>query len=43
MLYGLLDNMVRMKTYNFIWVGIIVTEHRLSEAEEALANIQLKK
>ena len=42
-MYGLLDNMVQRKTYNFMWVGIIVTEHRLTDQEERLANEALSK
>jgi hypothetical protein len=35
--------MVQRNTYNFIWVGIIVTEHKLSELEEQSANEALRK
>jgi hypothetical protein len=43
MMFGLLDNMVQRKTYNFMWVGIIVTERKMSEQEERQANEALLK
>ena len=43
MMYGLLDNMVQRKIYNFIWVGIIVTENKMTQYEERLANEALLK
>ena len=36
-LYGNLDNMVRKRTFNFYWIGIITTAEKLTEAEEIKA------
>ena len=38
LLYGNLDELAQTKTYNFVWVGIVVTDHPLTKEEEELAD-----
>jgi hypothetical protein len=37
-LYANLDELGKTKTYNFVWVGIVVTKHLMTSFEEEQAN-----
>lgn len=37
LLYGTLDHLKSNKDYNFLWVGVVTTETKLTEAEEEQA------
>ena len=37
-LYANLDELAQTKTYNFVWVGIVVTEHSMTQLEEEMAS-----
>lgn len=42
-LFGTLDYLGQQKKFNFYWVGIISTENKLTEVEEAQARAVLKE
>ena len=42
-LYGLLEQMMKKKVYNFIWTGIVTTKDKLSDDEKKEARAVLKK
>lgn len=41
LLYANLDELAQSKTYNFVWVGIVVTQHPMTAHEEEIANKML--
>lgn len=42
-LFGSMDNLARSKVFNFIWVGIVTTQYKMTETEMKAADAVLKE